>query len=39
MTDESLTFLDVYNEFNNEVAPRFKIKNYKSRVHAAFKFV
>ena len=32
LTDEPVAFLDVYNEFNSEVAPKFRIKNYKSRV-------
>ncbi|XP_067948026.1 DNA polymerase alpha catalytic subunit-like [Watersipora subatra] len=31
LTDEPLAFIDVYNEFNQEIAPKFKIQNYKTK--------
>ena len=35
-TDDPVTFLDVYNEFNEKVAERFKITKFKSRVSRFF---
>lgn len=32
LTEDPVAFLDVYNEFNDEVAPKFRIKNFKSKV-------
>lgn len=32
LTEEPVSFLDVYNEFNNDIVHKYKIKNFKSKV-------